>query len=150
MCIRSLHVESESGLRVRQTARAAEWNGIEVGRPASVDGLDQSIVGAEDNRAVVVVGQSFGIVSNFVWVKILIFVVWVLEVWWCGLQTRERGIAPQFEAIVSALNDPAIRDRFVAVGAEPAPSTPERFSALIRSEIEKWSAVIAKSGAKGN
>jgi hypothetical protein len=28
--------------------------------------------------------------------------------------------------------------------------TPERFAAFIRSETEKWNAVIAKSGTKAN
>jgi tripartite-type tricarboxylate transporter receptor subunit TctC len=50
-------------------------------------------------------------------------------------------------AIVGALNDPAVRERIIAVGAEPAPMTPERFAAFIRSETEKWSAMIAKSKA---
>ena len=59
-------------------------------------------------------------------------------------------IAKLNEAIVSALNDPTIKDRFTAVGAEPAPTSPEQFAAFIRSEIDKWSGVIAKSGAKGN
>jgi tripartite-type tricarboxylate transporter receptor subunit TctC len=59
-------------------------------------------------------------------------------------------IAKLNEAIVGALSDPTIKDRFVAVGAEPAPTSPQQFAAFIRSEIDKWSAVIAKSGAKGN
>ncbi|MEA2930668.1 MAG: hypothetical protein QOG38_3096 [Hyphomicrobiales bacterium] len=59
-------------------------------------------------------------------------------------------IAKLNEAIVGALNDPAIKQRFIAVGAEPVPTTSEQFSAFIRNEIDKWSAVIAKSGAKGN
>jgi tripartite-type tricarboxylate transporter receptor subunit TctC len=64
--------------------------------------------------------------------------------------TPPEVIAKLNEAIVGALNDPAIKDRFTAVGAEPAPTSPERFAAFIRSEIDKWSGVIAKSGAKGN
>jgi tripartite-type tricarboxylate transporter receptor subunit TctC len=59
-------------------------------------------------------------------------------------------IAKLNEVIVGALSDPTIKDRFAAVGAEPAPTSPEQFAAFIRSEIDKWSAVIAKSGAKGN
>jgi len=53
-------------------------------------------------------------------------------------------------AITGALSDAAIKERIVAVGAEPAPMTPERFAAFIRSETEKWNAVIAKSGTKAN
>lgn len=53
-------------------------------------------------------------------------------------------------AITAALSDSAIKQRIIAVGAEPAPMTPERFAAFIRSETEKWGAVIAKAGAKAN
>ena len=53
-------------------------------------------------------------------------------------------------AITGALNDPATKERIVAVGAEPAPMTPEKFPAFIRSETEKWSAVVTKAGAKAN
>ena len=53
-------------------------------------------------------------------------------------------------AITAGLNDPATNERIVAVGAEPAPTTPERFGAFIRSETEKWSAVVVKAGAKAN
>jgi tripartite-type tricarboxylate transporter receptor subunit TctC len=53
-------------------------------------------------------------------------------------------------AIVGALNDAAVRERIIAVGAEPAPMTPERFAAFIRSETEKWRAVVATSGTKAN
>jgi tripartite-type tricarboxylate transporter receptor subunit TctC len=53
-------------------------------------------------------------------------------------------------AIAGALNDPATKERIVAVGAEPAPMSPERFAAFIRSETEKWSAVVAKAGTKAN
>ena len=53
-------------------------------------------------------------------------------------------------AIVAGLNDPATKERMVSVGAEPAPMTPERFAAFIRSENEKWGAVVKKAGAKAN
>lgn len=43
---------------------------------------------------------------------------------------------------------PDVRERLLALGAEPAASTPEEFGAYIRSEIAKWSKVIRQSGAK--
>jgi tripartite-type tricarboxylate transporter receptor subunit TctC len=63
------------------------------------------------------------------------------------------GIPP---AIVARLNaeinkaivSPAVRERFAAVGAEPAPGTPEQFANLIRKEHAKWSDVVKRSGAK--
>ncbi|MEJ0068625.1 MAG: tripartite tricarboxylate transporter substrate binding protein [Pseudomonadota bacterium] len=52
------------------------------------------------------------------------------------------------QAIGKALRDPEITVRALAVGATPAPSTPAAFGATIRSEIAKWSKVIAVSGAQ--
>ena len=47
-----------------------------------------------------------------------------------------------------ALQNPDIRDRFAAQGVDPVSSTPEQFSALMKSELEKWRKVIAASGTK--
>ena len=33
-------------------------------------------------------------------------------------------------------------------GAEPSPTTPEQFAALIRSEIPKYARIVKESGAK--
>jgi len=52
------------------------------------------------------------------------------------------------QAIVAALDDTAVRDQIRAIGAEPTPGTPEEFGRFIRSEYEKWAAVVAQSGAK--
>lgn len=50
--------------------------------------------------------------------------------------------------LVAALKSREIRERVIAAGAEPSPSTPEEFGALIRSEIVKWAEVVQASGAK--
>jgi len=50
--------------------------------------------------------------------------------------------------LVAALKRQEIRERVIAAGAEPSPSTPEEFGALIRSEIVKWAEVIKASGAR--
>ncbi|MGE5097674.1 MAG: Bug family tripartite tricarboxylate transporter substrate binding protein [Betaproteobacteria bacterium] len=50
--------------------------------------------------------------------------------------------------IRTALAAPAVRERFKALGAETAPSTPEEFRELSRVETAKWAAVIKSSGAK--
>ena len=47
-------------------------------------------------------------------------------------------------ALMKALAQPEVRERFAAQGLDAAPSTPEQFGAHIRAEIEKW-ARIAKS-----
>jgi tripartite-type tricarboxylate transporter receptor subunit TctC len=59
-------------------------------------------------------------------------------------------VAKLNEAIAAALQDPGVKERLIAVGVEPAPTSPEKFTAFVRSEIVKWSDVIAKSGAKAN
>ena len=38
------------------------------------------------------------------------------------------------------------RDRLIAVGAEPAGTTPEQFAAFIKSEMEKWARVARAAG----
>jgi tripartite-type tricarboxylate transporter receptor subunit TctC len=50
--------------------------------------------------------------------------------------------------INKALNSQTIRERFAAIGAEPAPVTPEQFGAFIRTEDVKWRDVVKRSGAK--
>jgi tripartite-type tricarboxylate transporter receptor subunit TctC len=50
--------------------------------------------------------------------------------------------------INKALASAALRERFAAIGAEPSPSTPEQFTALIRTENKKWRDVVQRSGAK--
>jgi tripartite-type tricarboxylate transporter receptor subunit TctC len=50
--------------------------------------------------------------------------------------------------LVAALKRQDVRDRVLAAGAEPSPSTPEEFGALIRAEIVKWGEVVRASGAK--
>jgi tripartite-type tricarboxylate transporter receptor subunit TctC len=50
--------------------------------------------------------------------------------------------------LVAALTRQEIRERVIAAGAEPSPSTPEEFGALIRSEMVKWAEVVKASGAK--
>jgi tripartite-type tricarboxylate transporter receptor subunit TctC len=50
--------------------------------------------------------------------------------------------------INKALATSSLRERMAAIGAEPAPVTPEQFGRLIRSEYEKWGDVVRRSGAK--
>ena len=50
--------------------------------------------------------------------------------------------------IVKIINLPEVREKLVGLGAEPAPTTPEAFGALVKSEVAKWADVVKKSGAK--
>src|SRR6516164_1373700 len=51
-------------------------------------------------------------------------------------------------AINRAVSVPAFKERFGAIGNEPAGGTPEEFAATIRSDSAKWADVVRRSGAK--
>lgn len=50
--------------------------------------------------------------------------------------------------INKALESATVRERFAAIGAEPASGTPDQFRELIRRENAKWADVIRRSGAR--
>jgi tripartite-type tricarboxylate transporter receptor subunit TctC len=50
--------------------------------------------------------------------------------------------------IVAALGTPGLRDQLATVGVVPESSTPQQFASFIRSEIEKWGAVMKYAGMK--
>jgi tripartite-type tricarboxylate transporter receptor subunit TctC len=49
-----------------------------------------------------------------------------------------------------ALASPEVREKMLALGAEPVGSTPSEFAAYIRSEGEKYARIIKASGAKAD
>jgi tripartite-type tricarboxylate transporter receptor subunit TctC len=51
-------------------------------------------------------------------------------------------------AMRAALAEPDVRERIVADGAEPLPTTPAEYAADIDREETKWSAIVRMSGAK--
>jgi tripartite-type tricarboxylate transporter receptor subunit TctC len=51
-------------------------------------------------------------------------------------------------AIVTAVGAKDLRDRYIALGAEPETSTPEAFAARIRNDIPAWANVVKAAGAK--
>ena len=60
-----------------------------------------------------------------------------------------RAIVTKLNAELNkALATPVIRERFAAMGAEPAIVSPEEFGKLIRAEYVKWGDVVRRSGAK--
>jgi tripartite-type tricarboxylate transporter receptor subunit TctC len=74
------------------------------------------------------------------------------SVGWFGL-VAPAGTPPEIinrlnGAFVKALNDPAAADKIRILGAEPAPSSPEKFAAFIASESRKWGKLIADAGIK--
>ena len=50
--------------------------------------------------------------------------------------------------INTAIATPSLREKFAAIGSEPAGGTPEQFGELIRKDSAKWGEVVKRSGAK--
>jgi tripartite-type tricarboxylate transporter receptor subunit TctC len=50
--------------------------------------------------------------------------------------------------IVKIINTPEVREKLVALGADPVGDTSEQFTAYVKTEVVKWSEVVEKSGAK--
>jgi tripartite-type tricarboxylate transporter receptor subunit TctC len=50
--------------------------------------------------------------------------------------------------IAAALQDPVIRERFIATGADPSPTTPDEFGAFIRAEYVRWGKLVVDSGIR--
>jgi tripartite-type tricarboxylate transporter receptor subunit TctC len=71
---------------------------------------------------------------------------------WYGI-FLPRGASPALvtqlnRTLVKIVNDPEVKARFAADGAELVGNTPEQFAAYIDTEIRKWSEVVKMSGAK--
>jgi len=71
---------------------------------------------------------------------------------WFGIlapaNTPREIIVKVHAGVVRAVQDPAIRERFISDGAETVGSTPEEFAAVIRADLSKWSKVIKNAGIK--
>jgi tripartite-type tricarboxylate transporter receptor subunit TctC len=71
---------------------------------------------------------------------------------WYGLLapagTPQPVVALLNRTLVKALNAPETREHMSGEGAEPAPMTPEQFSAFIKTEIGRWTRVMKDSGIK--
>jgi tripartite-type tricarboxylate transporter receptor subunit TctC len=51
-------------------------------------------------------------------------------------------------AINRAIASPSFKDRFAAIGDEPAGGTPEAFAATIAADSAKWGEVVRRSGTR--
>ncbi len=45
---------------------------------------------------------------------------------------------------------PEVREKFSGLGADPTPSTPERFGAVMAADAEKWGRVIRQAGVRAD
>ena len=71
--------------------------------------------------------------------------------WWGFMApagTAKEIVAKWNAEVTRILNTPEMKAFFAQQGAEPAPTTPEQFAALIRSEIPKYAKIVKDSGAK--
>jgi tripartite-type tricarboxylate transporter receptor subunit TctC len=71
--------------------------------------------------------------------------------WWGFMApagTPKEIIAKWNAEVTRILNTQEMKTFFAQQGAEPAPTTPEQFEALIKSEIPKYAKIIKESGAK--
>src|SRR5882757_5988746 len=73
---------------------------------------------------------------------------------WYGIvapaQTPPDIVAQLGREIVAILALPEIRERLIALGSEPSDFGPEKFSAFIKAEADKWGPVVTSSGAKAD
>ncbi len=69
---------------------------------------------------------------------------------WLGLFApagTPRAVVEKLESeVIRVMRLPEVRDRLNAQGAEPAPLGTEKFSAFVKSEVEKWAKVVAATG----
>jgi len=72
---------------------------------------------------------------------------------WNGLFAPKGTPKPALDKLVAALQaavqSPTFRTRLADVGAEPVPvskATPDSLRALLKSEIDKWTPIIRKTG----
>lgn len=49
-----------------------------------------------------------------------------------------------------AMRDPAVNKRFVDVGFNVEPGTPEQLGTLMKSEVERWGVIVRRSGARAD
>lgn len=71
---------------------------------------------------------------------------------WFGLiapaGTPKDVIALLNRVATEGLKSPEVAERFAQIGAEPAPTTPEKFDLYIREETQRWSQVIKRANIK--
>lgn len=73
---------------------------------------------------------------------------------WYGL-FAPAGTSPEIvrrirSDVVKAINDPALKEQFAALSAEPIGSTPEEFRAVLRRDLAKWSKVARQANVKAD
>ncbi len=52
------------------------------------------------------------------------------------------------QILVTALNDPGVREKLKILDVDPAPDTPEAFAKLVKADYDRWGPVIRSTGFK--
>jgi len=68
--------------------------------------------------------------------------------WVAPAKTPRQIVLRLNSEIVHVLREPASKERLLALGADPADSTPEQFAAFIKSEHLKWARVIREANIR--
>lgn len=58
-------------------------------------------------------------------------------------------VEPLNKAVRASLSAPDVNAKLTALGAEPAPSTPDELAALLKTDTEKWAALIKAKSIRG-
>jgi tripartite-type tricarboxylate transporter receptor subunit TctC len=62
-----------------------------------------------------------------------------------------RPIVDQLQkAVVAVLHDPAVRDRYSALGIEVVGNTPEQFGQQIRVDLARWGEVVNQANIRAD
>jgi tripartite-type tricarboxylate transporter receptor subunit TctC len=71
---------------------------------------------------------------------------------WYGIMApaaTPKALVAQLNAEVHrVLALPDVREKFIGLGADPTPSTPEKFGAVMKADAEKWGKVIRQAGVR--
>ena len=76
------------------------------------------------------------------------FIVTAWDGLWAPKGTPKEVIDVWNAATRKALTDPTLRDKLLASGAEPSPTSPAELEDFVKSEIPRWGKAVEQSGAK--
>jgi tripartite-type tricarboxylate transporter receptor subunit TctC len=76
-----------------------------------------------------------------------------MDVWFAAVTlagTPDEIVRRLSTEIAKAMRDPGVNKRFIDIGFNVEPGTPEQLGALMKAEVERWGAVVRRSGAKAD
>jgi len=71
---------------------------------------------------------------------------------WYGMlapaKTPPAVLAKLNKAVADTLNDPAVKDKLIASGAIPAPTSQAEFGKILKEELDRWTRIVRDKGIK--